>query len=313
MNIHRNNNIRSQIRRSYLGDKVVIITPGRQLRPRDIVSKMKSGKPDKECPFCPELLKRDNTIVDRLGRSGHQVISLKNLFPALTPDNPEAYGFQEVIVDVPDHGRDLADFSESEIINLLNMYARRSQALAKLPKINYILCFKNQGAAAGASLAHAHSQVFASAITPPDLKKEARLAGAYCQKSHSCVYCDILKKEARSERLIFSDRYIVAFAPFASEYHYEAWIFPRRHIDNITLASANELQSLARALKLIAGKLKVLDLPFNYFLHNVISNNNQHLYIKIQPRDNIRAGVELGSGFIINSVPPETAAEFYSH
>jgi hypothetical protein len=43
----------------------------------------------------------------------------------------------------------------------------------------------------------------------------------------------------------------------------------------------------------------------------VINDEDQHLYMKITPRGSIWAGVEIGSGVIINSVSPEDAAEFY--
>jgi hypothetical protein len=33
--------------------------------------------------------------------------------------------------------------------------------------------------------------------------------------------------------------------------------------------------------------------------------------MKIQPREGVWAGIELGSGLIINTVPPEFAAEYY--
>jgi UDPglucose--hexose-1-phosphate uridylyltransferase len=265
---------------------------------------------DSDCPFCASKLDR-NSIVDRLSIGNNEIISVKNLFPAVSLDNPEAYGVQEVTIDTPDHGRGLGDFSEEEIADLLMMYAKRSTDLAKIPKINYILCFKNQGAAAGASLAHAHSQIFATTVTPPDLRLEARLAKQYFNRHGNCPYCDIIKKEIRSPRLIFADRQAAAFTPYASEYHYEAWVFARKHVDNISLASSAQIKSIAKALKLITSKLKLIDLPFNYFMHNVISNGSQHLYIKIQPRDSVWAGVELGSGLIINSVPPEMAAKFY--
>lgn len=310
MNKKENSGPRSQIRRSYLGDKTVIITPLRLQRPRDLWLKPSLKSNDDACPFCPSNLDHNN-IVDRQEFSGREIISLRNLFPAVSLDNPDAYGVQEVVVDTAGHGRGLGDFSEEEIADLLTMYARRSAALAKIPKINYILCFKNQGAAAGASLTHAHSQIFATTATPPDLRTETRLAKHYRKHHGHCPYCDIIKKEIRSPRLIFADHQAAAFTPYASEYHYEAWVFARKHVDNIALASTAQIKSMAKALKIITGKLRLIDLPFNYFLHNVISDNSQHLYIKIQPRDSVWAGVELGSGLVINSVPPEMAAKFY--
>ena len=72
-----------------------------------------------------------------------------------------------------------------------------------------------------------------------------------------------------------------------------------------------EFSSFAKALKLILSKLNKLGLSYNYFCHQVISDKDQHFYLKIQPRDSIWAGVELGSGLVINSISPETAAKFY--
>jgi UDPglucose--hexose-1-phosphate uridylyltransferase len=160
-------------------------------------------------------------------------------------------------------------------------------------------------------MTHSHSQIFATEIVPESLKEEARQVAEYRADKKTCAYCDILKKELKSSRLIFEDANVGAFAPYASEYHYEAWIFPKRHLDNITLLKEREIISLARSLKLVLSKLSLLGLSYNFFLHNVISDLEQHLYIKIQPRDAVFGGVELGSGLVINSVPPEMAARFY--
>jgi len=115
----------------------------------------------------------------------------------------------------------------------------------------------------------------------------------------------------KSERKIFEDKFVAAFTPYASEYHYEAWIFTKRHLDNIAKLDDDEFKSFAKILKVILLKLQRLDLSFNFFLHQVISNKDQHFYLKIQPRDSVWAGIELGSGLVINSVLPEDAAEYY--
>jgi galactose-1-phosphate uridylyltransferase len=68
---------------------------------------------------------------------------------------------------------------------------------------------------------------------------------------------------------------------------------------------------LTKCLKLILSKLEESGLDYNFFLHNVVPDTNQHFYIKIQPRDSVWAGVELGSGLVINSISPEVAAKYY--
>jgi UDPglucose--hexose-1-phosphate uridylyltransferase len=303
---------RSEIRKSYLLNKYVIITPGRAARPRDIKEKTVVKKM-KTCPFCPQNINQAN-ITDWLpttnSRKNWQVLTVKNAFPAVELKNKKAYGSQEVIIETPNHTEDLSDLEEMQIEKILEMYTRRTKAMAKNKKIKYILCFKNQGSKAGASIVHAHSQVFSTAIIPPELIEEEKAVKKYQTKTGRCPYCDIIKKEMRGKRKIFADQYVAAFAPYASEYHYEAWIFPKRHLDNITLLNPDELKSFAKILKKILTKMQRLGLSFNYFLHNVTSDKNQHLYLKIQPRDSVWAGVELGSGIVINSVSPETAAKY---
>lgn len=301
---------KSEIRKSYLLNKYVIITPGRAKRPRDVKEETVAKK-DGFCPFCPKNVDKKN-IVDKIGSEKNwKTISIKNIFPAVTLDNKNAYGTQEVIIDNKSHEKQMGDLNLVEIENILKLYAKRTKELAKNKNINYILCFKNQGSKAGASLTHPHSQVFATKITPPDLIKEAKLAQDYKIKNKKCPYCDIIKKEIKSKRKIYSDKYFAAFTPYASEYHYEAWLFPKRHLDNISLLKKEEFASLSKVLSLILKKLQKIDLSFNFFLHNVVSDKNQHFYIKIQPRDSVWAGVELGSGLVINSISPEIAAKYY--
>lgn len=302
---------KSEIRKSYLFNNYVIITPSRAKRPRDVKEETIIKRVD-NCPFCVENIDNNNIVATIEGESGlWDVASINNIFPAVSLDNDNAYGLQEVIIETRNHTKELVELPTSHIEKILKMYAKRTEDIAKNKRIDYILCFKNQGSKAGASKIHAHSQIFATEILPSNINEELFLVQEYKTKNKSCAYCDIISKEIKSERKIFEDKNIAAFAPYASEYHYEAWIFPKRHTDNISTLNKEEILSLAMVMKLILKKLQTLNLSFNYFMHQAISNTNQHFYIKIQPRDSVWAGVELGSGLVINSVPPEDAAQFY--
>jgi len=301
--------LKSEIRKDYLSDRHVIITPGRAKRPRDIKEQTIVSRVA-NCVFCPENI-NPKDIIDQIDGSQGKIISIKNTFPAVTLNNKKAYGTQEVIIETPEHKPELHNLSEMQIKQLLKMYAKRTAALSKIKNIEYILCFKNQGSKAGASIVHAHSQVFATDIMPSEIKEEFKLCREYKNDKKTCAYCDIIKKEMKSPRKIYEDKFIAAFAPYASQYHYETWIFTKRHLDNITKLNDSEFNSFAKILKKILVKLSKLNLSFNYFLHQSISDNDQHFYLKIQPRDSVWAGVELGSGLIINSVAPETAAKFF--
>ena len=301
--------LKSEIRKDYLLDKYVITTPGRAARPRDIKEETVISRLA-DCPFCPEKINPKN-ILDRLSAPEGEIISVKNIFPAVSLDNKNAYGAQEVIIETPDHKKELHDLGQAQIERLLRLYGKRTEALSKTKGIEYILCFKNQGSKAGASIVHAHSQIFATSLLPPDIKQESAAARAYQKKQQTCAYCDIVKKEMKSPRKIFEDKLVAAFAPYASQYHYEAWIFTKRHLDNITKLNDGEFKAFAKILKKILLKLNQLNLSFNFFLHQIISDCDQHFYLKIQPRDSVWAGVELGSGLVINSISPELAAKFY--
>ncbi len=301
---------KSELRKAYFLNKYVLITPERAGRPRDTKEET-IIKRSPSCPFCPENVNKNN-IQDEIKKDNKwQVISLKNIFPAVSLDNKKAYGVQEVIIETRDHSKDLAELSHEQIENVLKMYMQRTRAISKIKNIDYILCFKNQGSKAGASIAHAHSQIFATNIIPPDISEELKLAQDYKVEHQHCPYCDIIEQEKKSKRKIYEDDYVLAFTPYASEYHYEIWIMTKRHIDNITKLNKQELKSFTKIYKHILQKLQSINLSFNAFMHQVISNTDQHFYMKIQPRDSVWAGVELGSGLVINSISPEEAAKFY--
>jgi UDPglucose--hexose-1-phosphate uridylyltransferase len=301
--------LKSEIRKDYFQNKYVLITPKRLQRPHDISEETVLSRTD-ACPFCEESLK-DSKILEEIKVKDDRIIAIKNIYPAVSLDNRHAYGEQEVIVETADHKKELSDLSEEHIESLLNMYAKRTEAISGNKSIDYVLCFKNQGSKAGASIIHSHSQIFASELLPPDITEEVKEASAYYGKNGTCPYCDIIKKEMESPRKIYEDDNVAAFTPYASRFHYEVWIFTKRHLDNITKLNHEEFLSLAKILKKVLVKLRSIDLSYNFFLHQAISYRDQHFYIKIQPRDSIWAGVELGSGLVINSVLPEEAAEYY--
>lgn len=300
---------KSEIRKDYFLNRYVIVTPARAARPHDVKEEavIHTGM---ACVFCGKGLAKQK-IKKEYFQNKEKIIAIANKYPAVTQDNPKAYGVHEVIIDTPEHSKETGELPAHQIQNLIDVYADRTKEIAKDKKVEYILVFKNSGGKAGASIFHAHSQVFASKIMPPDVIEELNQAHHYHLKNGVCPYCKIIKTEEKSSRKIFSDKNIIAIAPYASQFHYEAWLFPRRHLDNITLLTEPEKNSFAQALKLILGKLNTLNLSYNFFLHDAVKDKNQHLYLKIQPRESIFAGLELGSGIVINSISPEVAAKFY--
>ena len=166
-----------------------------------------------------------------------------------------------MVIETPHHNKELADFGEGHIARLFEAYMARTKKLMADKKIVYILIVKNHGGKAGATLSHAHSQIFATNFLPPHIVDKLTKAQEYRIKNGTCYYCDLIKKEIRGPRKIYNDKFIAAFTPYASNYNYEAWIAPKRHIDNVTLLENGELKSLAKVIKLVATKINKLNLP----------------------------------------------------
>lgn len=300
----------AEVRKDYFLNRYVIITPSRSQRPRDVVE-TSHRQPGQACVLCPDNLEKD-LITDTIGgKKNWRVLALKNKYPAVTLENDKAHGYQEVIIDTPDHGRSWGNMAENEILDVLKMYVERTKKIGRWENIEYILVFKNNGGPAGASLLHEHSQIFATKKIPPEVFYELDKAQEHKIKNGTCVYEDILRQEIKSPRFVWKDSNLAIFCPYASMYHYEAWIFPFRHLDNIGRLSAGELKSLAKALSLVVGKLEKQQIAYNFFMHQSVSHQDQHFYVKVQPRESVWAGIELGSGIVINSIPPEQAAKFY--
>lgn len=301
----------SEIRKDYIQEKYVIIAPRRGKRPRDFeILVQKPGHPS-PCVFCPNHIE-SKLIIEQYGEGKNwQIMVLKNKFPAVTFDNPRAYGVQEVIVETPDPSKQLEEFPKDHIAKLLKVYSDRTEVISKNKRIEYILIFKNNGGRAGASLSHAHSQIFATQFLPPHLLDKSQQAQKYKLKHGTCVYCDVVKKERVGPRFIWEDDLTIAFCPLAPMHNYELWIMPKRHLDNITALTDVERQSFAAILRRMLKKIGELRLPYNYYFHQVIRDEDQHLYLKITPRGSVWAGVEIGSGVVINPISPEDAATFY--
>ena len=217
-----------------------------------------------------------------------------------------SYGKHEVIAETPNHKKQLYDLPIDHIIELLKVYSLRIKTLSKLKNIKYVAIFKNHGKDAGTSLKHSHAQVIAVPKLPSLVEEKLRAI-----KNKKCPYCDIIKKEKKSKRKVFENKSFISFTPYASRFHYEIWVFPKKHIKNITELNDGEFKDLAIILKKVLLKIKKLNCSYNFFLHYAPKGTNLHFHIEIIPRIPIFGGFEYSSDDIINSITPEEAAKFY--
>lgn len=299
----------SEIRKDYFLDRYVIISPKRGKRLHQVIKKEEESSDI--CRFCPGQIDGKNVLEIPNGNDSWKVKVIENIFPALTPNNLKAYGKQEVIIETPEHNKELHELSLEHIVEVLNVYIERFVTLSSLKGICYTLVFKNEGGKAGASVSHTHSQVIALPMIPPKLAEEATAQDNYIRTHNSCPYCDIIKSEKDGPRVIWEDEHLFVLSPYASESPYGAWFIPKRHVHSIDFLHENEKMSFAHAFKKLLKRLDDIDVAYNYFFQNSLDVEAHHMVLKLSPRPNVWAGLELGTGVVINSVSPEDAAKFY--
>jgi len=300
-----------EIRKSYFKDEYVIISPNRSKGAHKF-EKLIEIESNKICYFCPQNFNGETiTYRDDNENGDWEIISVINKFAVLSLDNINAYGQAEVLIETRKHGLDINDFSVDHIVRIFDAYINRYNELREINGVKYVIIFKNEGGKAGASVAHTHSQIIALPILPPKIDVESRAYTKYYLEHLVCPYCDIIKKETDSERVIWEDDNLFVLAPYASETPYEAWLIPKRHIRLISELNYEEKKSFATAMKLVLGKMDELGIAYNYFFENAVNNEGYHMHVKIKPRPNVWAGLELGTGVMINPIPPELAAEVY--
>jgi UDPglucose--hexose-1-phosphate uridylyltransferase len=300
----------SEIRKHYFLDSYVVIAPKRNLRPDSFSHTGDSHKvANPSCQFC-------NNSEPGLWQSprgnGWQVKAIANAFPALAADNPKAFGIQEVVINTPDHDQEFSDLPIDHIELVFEAYRRRLSDLKHRSGIRYVLIFKNDGPLAGASVAHAHCQIMALPMIPPQIEQESDALNNYWDDNETCAYCDVIAWESQQKvRIVSEDKYFLAISPYAPKHAFEVWLLPRRHESQFSGLHVSELHSLAVLMKNLTSKLDSFNISFNYFLQESIPNQDHHFVIKVEPRTTIWAGAELGTGVLINPVSPEYSTLWY--
>ena len=324
-----------ELRKDPVTGRWVIISTERRKRPNDFRFERPSIIGREECPFCPgqEALTPPEVLAYRQNGGGANsrdwvVRVVPNKFPALQVeggldregdgmfDRMNGIGAHEVIIETPDHDKTFATMSEPEIERVLSAYRERLLDLKQDRRLRYILVFKNQGATAGATLEHAHSQLIALPVVPDFVREEIEGARRHFEAKERCVFCDIVRQEMASGiRVIQENADIVALAPYAPRFPFETWLLPRRHASRFEDAPRHEYESLARLLKSVLVRIdRALESPaYNLIVHSAPFNDanhatdHYHWHVEILPKLARTAGFEWGTGFYINPTSPEEA------
>ena len=323
-----------ELRYNFISREWVIIAAERAKRPKDFAHTVSNDAPRPRykdtCPFCPGNEDKTPPEVFRIPEgSGWRVRVIYNKFSALSPQGGKGrketglfrsmggFGVHEVIVENPRHNALISTMSVDEVKDIIAAYKSRYTALRQNKDIEAIVIFKNHGSLAGTSLEHTHSQLIATPVVPPQLRNRMEVGLNHFDNTGKCIFCQTIEEELKAqERIIYETDSFISFMPYAALSPFHIWIFPRRHMSSFDEINNDEMEDLARVLKVILSKLHygLKNPDFNYTIHSVPTKEGEkeyfHWYISVIPRLTHVAGFELGSGMFINVALPERSAHF---
>jgi UDPglucose--hexose-1-phosphate uridylyltransferase len=331
----------------------VLVATARSLRPKKAEAPApRDTRPHVEtCPFCVGNEAMTPPQIAVYPTAGPWAIRIvENLYPVLGDDrqNPnlvfglqqtiDGYGRHEVVIDNSAHGIAVHEMGEDHLALLLRAYRSRMEQLYRSNnRLRYVLVFKNFGPAAGASIAHTHSQIIATPVIPDNVQAEVAQSRAFYQKNHRCIFCSLIDEALTYEATIYDresgeihrkinvGQYIIergkkfiAIKPFASRYEWEVHILPLQHQADYLRINPDDYADLARVLRRTMARLDAVlgGAQYNFFLHSLPHDAgceecdaSYHWHLEVTPRTSIPTGFELGSGLFVNTVAPEAAAE----
>lgn len=232
-----------------------------------------------------------------LGRAGGRpdtpgwtVRVVPNKFPAIPG--------QEVVVHGPRHVRSIVDVEPEVMALAVGVWRLREQAHLAAGAA-WVLACVNEGAGAGASLDHSHSQIVPFPTVPPTIQLDMAATG-----SGDCRLCTALAGER--PRLLREADGLATFCPAWSRMPYETWIAPVAHrprwADPAALATAL-VDAVARLRSVTGGEP-----AWNAVVHEGPAGADFHWHVELMPRLTVPASVELGTGVWVNVVDPDAAA-----
>jgi len=330
----------------------VLVATARSMRPKkaEAPAPRDTRAHVETCPFCTgNEHMTPPPIAAYPAAEDWQIRIVENLYPVLGDDREspnltfglqqtiDGYGRHEVIIDNARHGVAIHEMGDAHLALLLGVYREHMEKLYRSnPRLRYVLVFKNFGPAAGASIAHTHSQIIATPVVPDNVQAEVENSRRYHEKHHRCIFCALIDEALTFEATLYDresgeirrkldvgqfvierGKKFIAIKPFASRYEWEVHILPLSHQSDFLAVTADDLAELAQLFRRTMARLDAVlgGAQYNYFLHSVPHapayadcGVSYHWHIEICPRTSIPTGFELGSGLFVNTVSPESAA-----
>jgi UDPglucose--hexose-1-phosphate uridylyltransferase len=287
--------------------------------------------PADQCPLCPTEPGRPATEIPA---AGFELVTFDNRFPSFTAEPPEpsvsgdaltpvapATGHAEVVVFTSDHDATLTGLPVTRMRALVDVWADRTTELGKRPEIDYVFPFENKGEQIGVTLNHPHGQIYGYPDIPPIPAQEIDAARRYRAENGSCVWCDVVVREEKSERLVSCGDAFAAYVPFWARFPYQVYVSARRHVSALPSLTGPERDDLARVLKRVLAAYDELfgfSMPYVMGVHQEPATGGHgdvtHLHIELSPpyrtatKRKFLAGSELSAGAYVTDMAPEQTA-----
>lgn len=320
----------SELRQDPLTGRWVILAPDRARRPDDFQPGGRPPSSSEKCPFCPG---RESwtppEILSRSSQGEWAVRVVPNRYPALAVegtleregvgpcDRMSGVGAHEVIIETPRHDARWPDLGGEGIARVLEAWAERIADLKGDARLRHVTIFRNEGAAAGATLAHPHSQLVAMPLRPESDLAQTERCRDHFERKERCLVCDLVTWElADGARVVAHNEQAVAYTPWAPRMPFEVWVCPRVHASRLDESDSGVRRRVAEVLADVTARLdRALERPaWNLVLHGAGLREGgspfRHWWVQILPAVVRPGGFEWGTGFHINPVPPEESAAF---
>jgi UDPglucose--hexose-1-phosphate uridylyltransferase len=316
----------SQLRLDPLTGRWVAINAERRQRPNEFQHRSLDVEtdPGRPCPFCPGRAESEPPTLVTPGPDGSwRVLVVPNLYPAFEGREPmvvehlgpiftqaDASGMHEVLVVHPSHDASWADLDDEQAEYVMAAIGARAEAHASMPELRYSQAIVNYGREAGASLVHPHGQLLGLPFVPGEIVVEQN---GFDRFSGACLLCTTIEAELDAgARVVYVDDSVVVICPYWSGTPFEMLAIPRVHNGHLHTADAPDLAGVGIGLRhgLAALRSALGDVAYNVVFHSAPyrAQGTFHWHAHVYPKVTTRAGFELGTGVMINVVPPEEAA-----
>jgi UDPglucose--hexose-1-phosphate uridylyltransferase len=305
----------------------VVIAGERAQRPSDFLPRRLPVEDDplRPCPFCPGHDTDLNPVLERSGPSGDwEVRVVTNKYPAFSGTDPmvvshlgpvftqaPASGVHDVVVLARYHNISWADIAPDHSAQIMLAIRDRMAEHSATAGLRYSQAVVNSGREAGASIEHPHGQLLSMPFIPGEAANE--LAG-FARFQGNCLLCAAVEAEAEAaHRVVHADERVMILCPFWSGTPYEMLIVPRHHEGHLYSADEQDLAAIGRSVQQALASLRnhLGDVAYNLMFHSAPFRTKAdfHWHVHVVPKISTRGGFEMGSGVLINVVPPERAAD----